>query len=196
MFIQVMQGPCTRRDDLRAVVDAWHADTGGAGGWLGGTFGFTDDNLFIGVVRFESVESAMANSGRPEQDAWAQRFTAAFDGPVVFHDCNDVTEFLDGGSDQAGFVQVIQGHLADRGLVDVLTSDNDTLKQMRPEIIGGTIAVSDDGTFTQTVAFTDEASARSGEASAPPPPEIAAALGAMMAGATFHDLREPWFESA
>lgn len=196
MFIQVMQGPCTRRDDLRAAVDAWHTDVGGAAGWLGGTFGFTDDDQFIGVVRFESQELAMANSDRPEQGAWAETFIAAFDGPVEFHDCTDVTEFLDGGSDDAGFVQVIRGQVTDRDLVKVMMSDTDALRQMRPEIIGGTFAITDDGTFTQTVAFTDEASARSGEAGEAPPAEIALALQSLMAGATFYDLHHPWFESA
>jgi hypothetical protein len=37
----------------------------------------------------------------------------SLDGPVSFHDCGDVTSFLDGGSDEAGFVQVISGHLDD-----------------------------------------------------------------------------------
>ena len=36
-----------------------------------------------------------------------------FDGEVTFHDCDDVTMFLGGGSDDAGFVQVIQGRLSD-----------------------------------------------------------------------------------
>lgn len=196
MFVQVMQGPCTRRDELRAVVDSWKADTGGAEGWLGATFGFTDDDQFIGVVRFASSELAMANSGRPEQDAWAGKFVAAFDGPVEFHDCTDVTVFLDGGSDDAGFVQVIRGHVDDRDLVRVMMSQTDSLRAMRPEIIGGTFAITDDGTFTQTVAFTDEASARSGEAGEPPPPDVRKALDHLMTGATFYDLREPWFVSA
>ncbi|MCW2855868.1 MAG: hypothetical protein JWR52_1483 [Marmoricola sp.] len=107
-----------------------------------------------------------------------------------------MTEFLDGGSDDAGFVQVIRGHVTDRNLVKVMMSDTDALRQMRPEIIGGTFAITGDGTFTQTVAFTDEASARSGEAGEGPPAEIAEALQSLMADATFYDLHHPWFESA
>lgn len=195
MFIQVIQAPCTRHDDLRAVSDTWQDELGaGAHGWLGATFGFTDDDLFIAVVRFASREDAMANSQRPEQGAWAERLAATLDGPPEFRDYDDVTVFLDGGSDDAGFVQVIQGTVPDRSLVSKLLSGTDELREMRPEIIGGTFAVADDGSFTQTVAFTDEASARKGEG-LDAPPEVREVLDQMMAGATFHDLHEPWFES-
>ena len=37
---------------------------------------------------------------------------ALFDGPVEFHDCDDVTLMMDGGSDEAGFVQIIRGKVA------------------------------------------------------------------------------------
>ena len=196
MFIQVIQGPCSRRDDLRAVVDSWKDGPGAdAEGQLGGTFGFTDDGLFIGVIRFASRELAMANSARPEQDAWAQEFIATFDSPPEFKDYDDVTVFLDGGSDSAGFVQVIQGKLTARSDVEDLTALSDGLREMRPDVIGGTFAVAPDLTFTETVAFTSEAAARQGESSAPPPPEVAAVLDRVLAGATFHDLNECWFAS-
>jgi hypothetical protein len=195
VFIQVIKGKCTRQDELRAMSGSWKDELGpGATGWLGGTFGFTDDDLFVAVVRFASREDAMANSARPEQGAWAERLAAMLDGPPEFSDYDDVTEFLDGGSDSAGFVQVIQGKVDDRSVVDQLMAGTDELKKMRPEIIGGTFAVADDGSFTQTVAFTDEESARKGEG-IEPPPEVQEQLGNMMAGATFLDLRDPWFES-
>lgn len=196
MFIQVIQGPCTRQDELRALAQSWRTEVGAdSDAWLGGTFGFTDDNLFLGVVRFTSREAAAANSARPEQALWAEQMMKLMDGDVEFHDCDDVTEFLDGGSDDAGFVQVIRGHVDDRDVVKAMLAQTDTLRAMRPEVIGGTIAIEEDGTFTQTVAFTDEASARAGEASAPPPPKVEEVLGKMMVGATFYDLRAPWFES-
>lgn len=198
MFIQVIQGPCSHQDELRAVLDTWETDVGGAEGWLGGTFGFTDDDMFLGIVRFNSRESAMANSQRPEQSAWAERMMGAMDGDVEFHDCDDVREFLDGGSDDAGFVQVIRGHLDDLSMVDVLLGDQDGLRAARPDVIGGTLAIEPDGTFTQTIAFKDEASARAAEGneSAQPPAEVGAALEKMMVDAKFYDLHKPWFESA
>ena len=66
---------------------------------------------------------------------------------------------------------------------------------MRPVIRGGTVAIEEDGTFAETVAFTDEAAARSGEQHEVPP-EVASELGWAMEGATFYDLKDPWFESA
>ena len=196
MFIQVIQGRCSRQDELRAVLDRWPVELGpGAVGWLGGTYGFTDDGEFIGVVRFEDRESAMANSERPEQGAWAEQMMAAFDGPVEFHDADDVTLLFDGGSDEAGFVQVIRGRVDDpERLRRLIASDPAELRRMRPEIIGATLALEPDGTYTETVAFTDEESARSGEATEPPA-DVRAELEYALAGATFYDLRHPWFGS-
>lgn len=195
MFIQVIQGPCTRQDELRSWAKNWKSEVGGgATGWLGGTFGFTPDDQFIGVVRFTTRETAAANSARPEQGAWAEKMMSLMAGDVSFSDYDDVMEFLDGGSDDAGFVQVIRGKVTDRDQLKVMFADTEGLRAMRPEIIGGTFAVDANGGFTQTVAFTDEASARAGEG-AEPPEEIREALGSVMAGASFYDLKEPWFES-
>lgn len=197
MFIQVFQGTCTRRDELKAVLDRWPVELGpDAVGWLGGTYGFTDDDHFVAVVRFEDRASAEANSRRPEQGAWAEQLMAAFDGPVEFHDSDDVTLLFDGGSDEAGFVQVIQGRVDDpERLRRLVASDPLELRRMRPEIIGATLALEPDGSFTQTVAFADEESARSGEQDQPPPAHLRAELDHALDGARFHDLREPWFES-
>jgi hypothetical protein len=196
VFIQIIQGRCTRQDELRAAARGWREElSGGAVGWLGGTYGFTSDDQFIGVIRFESREAAMENSARPEQGAWAEKMMALMDGPVEFHDCDDVTVLLDGGSDDAGFVQVIRGKVDDPGPIKAMMADGSMLREMRPDIIGGTLALEPDGTFTETVAFRDEESARAGEQK-PPPAEVQAELESMMVGATFYDLHEPWFESA
>jgi hypothetical protein len=196
VFIQVIQGKCTRQDELHALMDSWREEGGtNAVGWLGGTYGFTDDDDFIGIVRFESREAAMENSARPETNAFAEKMAALMDGPVEFHDCDDVTMFLDGGSDQAGFVQVIRGKVDDPARMKAMLADTTTLHEMRPDIIGGTLALEDDGTFTETIAFTDEESARKGEQTEPPE-EIRGELESVMAGAKFYDLHRPWFQSA
>ena len=94
---------------------------------------------------------------RPEQGAWAERMAALFDGPVEFHDSDDVTLLFDGGSDEAGFVQIIRGKVDDPArLRAVMTSDPEALHEMRPDILGATLAIEADGTYTETVAFTDE----------------------------------------
>ena len=196
MFIQIIQGKCTRQDELHALADAWRREISpGADGWLGGTYGFTDDDMFVGVVRFESREKAMTNSARPEQGAWAEQMMALMDGEVTYHDCEDVTLLMGGGSDDAGFVQVIRGKVDDPSRLKAMLADPVMLHEMRPEIIGATLAIEPDGTFTETVAFTDEASARKGEA-LEPPADVRADLEYAMKGATFYDLHKPWFDSA
>ena len=198
MFIQILQGRCTRQDELRAMADRWVRDLApGATGWLGGTYGFTDDDQFVGVVRFESREAAMANSQRPEQGEWAEQMMSLMDGPMEFHDCDDVTLMMDGGSDSAGFVQVIRGRVAEPDRLKALMTDTEMLHEMRPDIIGASLAFEDDGTFTETIAFTDEAAAREGERKESPdmPADVRETLDTAMQGATFYDLHHPWFAS-
>ena len=68
MFVQVIQGPCSRRTELRELVDSWCGDIAGVSGWLGGTYGFTDDGRFVGIGRFTDgmacVAAARRRSGR------------------------------------------------------------------------------------------------------------------------------------
>jgi hypothetical protein len=196
VFIQVIHGKTSHGDELRSLAQAWR-DEGGveAVGYLGGTYGVTDGGDFLGVIRFASRDEAMANSARPETGAFAEKMAALMDGPVEFHDCDDVTTLLDGGSDDAGFVQVIAGQVDDPEPVKAMAHDPGDLRAMRPEIIGGTLALEPDGSFFQTIYFTDEDSARKGE-QLEPPAEIRAQLESMMAGATFYDLTDPWFTSA
>jgi ribosomal protein S6E (S10) len=196
MFIQIMQGKCTRQDELRALNDEWIRDLSpGATGWLGGTYGFTDDDMFIGVIRFESRDAAMANSERPEQGAFAERMGELMDGPMEFHDSEDVTLLLDGGSDDAGFVQVIRGKVDDPARLKSILANADGLREMRPDIVGASLAVEPDGKFTETVAFTSEEAARSGE-QVEPPEEMRDDLEYTMQDAKFYDLRNPWFSTA
>lgn len=200
MFIQVIQGQCNDADRLHAQMDRWRDELEpGAEGWLGGTYGLTDDNEFIGVVRFDSKESAMRNSTRPEQGAWWAETQKCFDGEVSFHDCDDVQLMLDGGSDDAGFVQVIQGRISDPEKFKMLMDmPMDTLHRERPEIIGGTIAVDEDGYFTQTISFRSEAEAREGEKREMPKEMMdqMADMDSAMSDVSYHDLHHPWFASA
>jgi hypothetical protein len=195
VFIQIIQGKCTREKEMRELGERWTRELGPtATGWLGGTYGFTDDDTFVGVVRFDSRESAMANSKRPEQGAWWAEMEKLFDGPVEFHDCDDVTLMMDGGSDEAGFVQVIRGKVDDADSLRSMMADTEALHEMRPEIIGGTLAIEEDGTFVETVAFTDEKSARDGE-QREMPDDVRRALESAMHDVSYLDLRRPWFAS-
>lgn len=199
MFIQIMQGKCSKPDELRAMTERWTSELApGATGWLGGTFGFTDDGQAVAVVRFESREAAMANSARPEQAAWWSEMEKLYDGPVEFHDCDRVSLMMDGGSDNAGFVQIIRGKLDDPDAMEQGVREMEgLLHEVRPDIIGATLAIEDDGTFMETIAFTDEAAAREGERKEMPQ---AAAEGLRQFNEMAHDvqyldLHQPWFAS-
>ncbi len=201
MFVQIIQGRCTRHDEIRAQTDKWLRELApNAEGWLGGTYGITDDDMFVGMVRFESREAAMANSARPEQSAWWAETERLFDGPVEFHDSDKVLLMLDGGSDDAGFVQVIRGRIDDPGLLEAeLDEMSNMLHESRPEIIGSTFAIEEDGTFTETVFFTDESAAREGEQKAMPTTENVRHLmqdwQQMTHDVSYLDLHHPWFAS-
>ncbi len=199
MFIQIIQGKCRDEERLHRQLDMWRETMSDqAEGWLGGTYGITDDGQFVGVVRFESREAAARNSARPEQDSWWRETMECFDGDVTFHDCDDALIMMEGGSDDAGFVQVIQGRVADPDKFrEVMSRPMDMLHEMRPEIIGATIAMEPDGWFTETVSFRSEAEAREGEKKEMPPEvraEMEQAMGPMES-MTFYDLHQPWFAS-
>jgi hypothetical protein len=197
MFIQVIQGKVADAEGLRAAMDTWGRELQpGATGWLGTTGGVTEDGTFVATVRFDSADAARRNSDRPEQAAWWTETEKCFDGPVTFLDCPEVDVWMQGGSDQAGFVQVMEGHTADADRMrDLMQRYADDMHRLRPEIIGATVALHGDGAFVETVYFTSEAQARQGEAT-PPPPEMAQAMqGELMDNLTFLDLRQPWLVS-
>jgi hypothetical protein len=200
MFIQIMQGRCQDADRMHQLSDEWHEKLGpSAEGFLGGTYGVTDDGEFVGVVRFESREAAAKNSDRPEQAQWWQRMSACFDGEVTFHDCDNAVMFLNGGSDDAGFVQIIQGRVNDpEKFRHFMEQPMDALHEARPEIIGGTIATEPDGWFTQTVGFRSEEAAREGEHKEMPAEmqrQFEEEMSSMQ-DVKYLDLHHPWFSSA
>lgn len=197
MFIQIIQGRCRDANALHQRLDMWRDELGPqAEGWLGGTYGLTDDNDFVGVVRFESREAAARNSAKPEQDAWWRETAQCFEGEVTFHDCDGAMLFLGGGSDEAGFVQVIQGRVSDpERFRNFMAQPMDMLHEQRPDIIGGTLAIDEDGFFTETVAFTSEVEARAGEKKEMPE-EVRQQYEEQMSQVEdlkYLDLHRPWF---
>src|SRR3712207_4127250 len=116
MFVQVIQAKVTDPQGLRKQWDVWQSDLKpNSNGFLGSTAGIAEDGTFILGARFESAEAARSNSDKPEQGEWWQETERYLESPV-FYDCTPVDEWGDGGSDSAGFVQVIQGY-ADRDLM-------------------------------------------------------------------------------
>ena len=152
------------------------------------------------MVRFESREAAARNSTRPEQGEWWGRMEQCFDGEVMFHDCDNSMMFLDGGSDDAGFVQVIQGRLEDpERFRHFMEQPMDMLHEQRPEIIGGTIAIDADGWFTETISFRSEAEAREGEQKEMPEAAAQRVRGGDGPGdgtCATSTCTHPWFSSA
>jgi hypothetical protein len=128
---------------------------------------------------------------------WWAGAEALFDESCRIHESEDVSMMLDGGSDSAGFVQVMCGKVADSDKFRHMTSDTEMtsmLHQARPEIIGATMAMEPDGSFVETIAFTSEDEARRGEQLAMPD-EIRADLASAMADVEYLDLHHPWFAS-
>ncbi len=180
-------------------MDRWRAELEPrASGWLGSTSGVTDDGRWIALVRFESEDAARRNSERPEQGAWWSRISQHI-ADVVFHDSARVHTFKDGGSDQAGFVQVIQGHSEEMEHLAILAlSREDQLTQEAPHILGMTVAEHADrpGDFTQAVYFTSEEDARRWERGHPAESEPGLAeIFSLMTDLRYFDVRNPWLES-
>lgn len=195
MFLQVIKGSVRDREGLRAQLEAWPRQlAAGAQGWLGTTAGVTDDGRFVAVVRFASEEAARRNSDRPEQGRWWAETARHLEGEAEFADCTEVDEMFDGGSDTAGFVQVIEGRTTDRSrLAELGRRSEAVMQELRPDIIGATIGWHDDDAFTQTVYFTSEEEARRGESAQTPADSSVTEEEwlALMSDLRYWDLREP-----
>ena len=202
MFVQTIQGHLAGdAGELKECLDRWRHELGPAAeGWLGSTAGVTEDGTFICLARFESPEAARRNSDRPEQHQWWMETSKLFGGEVRFQDCTETELIMGGGSDDAGFVQVIQGRIRDLpGLRSYLAGmDETTMREFRPDMIGTVLAVADGGAFTEAAYFTSEAEAREGERKEVPP-EMRDEMQKMMdfyeGEWTYLDLREPWLYS-
>ena len=96
--------------------------------------------------------------------------------------------------DQAGFVQIIRGKSDDPDALRAMMSDTELLHQMRPDIIVRMLAIEPNGNFTETVAFTDETSARRGE-QLEMPDDARDQMAAAMHDLSFVDLHHPFFAS-
>jgi len=200
MFVQVIKGKVSDSSAIRATLDKWLSELApGATGWLGSTTGVTDDGTLIGIVRFDSLESAQGNSDRPEQGRWWAETERLFDGEVAFEDSNDVDEYVTGDWDRAGFVQVMQGQVSDLDRArTVMQRRPDNFEQLRPDIVAMLDLAHQDGRWTSVIYFTSEAEARQRE-SQDPPPEFAAMMDEMasisVSETRFYDLRQVWLDS-
>jgi hypothetical protein len=163
MFLQIIQGRATNPPGIRRDLGRWQRQLAAdADGWLGSTAGITEDGWSITVVRFASEAQARRNRDRPEQREW-WRDASQHLARVISHDAPKVHLYRDGGSDQAGFVQVIQGHSDDLERMAGLGRDHEeVVARQAPHLLGMTVAEHADrpGDFTQIVYFTSEQDAR------------------------------------
>jgi hypothetical protein len=201
MFAQVMRAKAKDQAGLRKMWEKAEQElTPGAIGYLGATGGIADEGTMLVVARFESEDAARQNSNRPEQGAWFQELLEYIVGDVTFKDCTDVEINGRGGSDDAGFVQVIQARATDRKRLEELTEAFDAeMPSARPDLIGGLTAWHPDetGWFTSVNYFTSESEARTNEAK-----EMPAAIKAqfeewmsLMQDVEYIDLHDPWMSS-
>ncbi len=197
MFVQVIEGKVSDKSGLRRQMDRWEADLRpGAAGFLGSTGGVTDDGVGFAIARFESAASAHANSERAEQGAWWSETEKCFDGPVAFTDSEDVEEFLGGGSNDAGFVQVMKtGAGPGRAVVKDLDERFEKhASTWRPDLIGGVRVWTGETSTVEVNYFTSEAQARANEGKEPPAElaDLFAQYADVIANTEFLNLRDPW----
>jgi hypothetical protein len=164
MFVQIIEG---RTKDGRALMERgarWERDVaGGAAGFLGVTAGVTADGRAITVARFESEEAARANSERPEQSTWWAETAKLYEGEPTFSESSDVTLWMGGGSNDAGFVQVMKSTGVDRATVEKMDAAFEPHVGLRPDLLGGIRIWTGTDTCVDVAYFTSEAEAREGE---------------------------------
>ena len=200
MFVQVIQGRTSQPEALAEAFDRWQANLSpDATGWLGSTGGVTEDGTFIAVARFESELAGMANSARPEQDAWWAETAKLLDGEPTFRNSTDVDIDVHGDPDQAGFVQVMQGRGSDpERAKQLMAQDADRWAEFRPDVIGSVTIGHDEGAYTMVMYFTSEVDAREGERKEPPP-DLRAQMDEMnnlsIGEPEFFDLKRPILSS-
>lgn len=163
-YVQLIRASIKDEAATWAVMERWERDLRpGAVGFLGSTAGVTKAGEFVLVARFQEEESAPRNATRPEQGAWWEELEATFSAPAAFFESGDIDLSMGGGSDDAGFVQIMIG-TGDRATVRAAIGEaEDVLRKERPDILGGYTAWSGER-FFDVAYFTSEAEARAGEA--------------------------------
>lgn len=193
MFVQVIEGRTSDPEALKAQGERWQEEVRpGAVGYLGVTSGVTADGRSIAIVRFEDEASARANSARPEQGVWWEGMAKLFDGEPTFTESTDVTEWLGGGSDDAGFVQVMKSTGVDRAQVERMDAAFEPFVDQRPDLIGGLRIWTGADACIDVAYFTSEAEARAGE-KAEVPDELKELMGELegMGETEYLDLTDP-----
>jgi hypothetical protein len=194
MFVQIIEGRAKDSKGLAARGEAWERDVKpGAAGVLGVTAGSTADGRAITIARFESEEAARANSERPEQGAWWAETAKLYDGEPSFTESSDVTLWMGGGSNDAGFVQVMKSTGANRAKLEEMDAAFEPHTGTRPDLLGGLRIWTGEDTCVDVAYFTSEAEARVGEKAEMPEElqKLMEGMGEGMGEVEYFDLTEP-----
>ena len=194
MFVQIIEGITTDPEGLKRQGQRWQAELrSGAEGFLGVTSGTTKDGRAITVARFESEAAARANSDRPEQGAWWAETAKYYTGDVTFAESSDVAEFLGGGSDEAGFVQVMKIAGVDRARINRLDQAMPQVAEFRPDLLGVLRIWPGPTACIDVNYFTSEADARAAERNQIPPAlqPLMAAFQEITRDTEYLDLADP-----
>jgi len=193
VFVQVIEGHTGDPAAFRALMERWDVDvTPRAAGSLGVTAGVSADGTAIVFLRFADETAAVASGELVERRAWTEDLLTTFDGPPSMDGSGDVALLLDGGADDADFVQVVRAVTPDRARIDALMTPDRiaAVQRSRPDLIGSVRVWLADGSFVEAAYFTNESAARDAEQSDDyerAEEEFAAAYGPM----TFVDLPAP-----
>lgn len=92
-FIQIVEYTTSRIDEVRTLSEKMRAERGSDTTVRRSTI--TEDRdkpgHYLAIIEFDSYESAMENSGRPETQEFAAKMAELCDGPATFHNL-DVLE--------------------------------------------------------------------------------------------------------
>jgi quinol monooxygenase YgiN len=96
-FVQIIEFKSSRVDEIRELVEEMRSELGNSGGALRGTVTTDRDRpgYHLNIVEFESRESAMENSNRPEVSQFAARMAALCDEPPRFYNLDVVEPWED-----------------------------------------------------------------------------------------------------
>jgi len=192
LFVRAVRGKVADpRAAFAAMDDRVATFKATASGYLGSTAGVASDGTFIALLRFESAQASRLDAA--DGAAWWEDHIAS----ASVTDCPDVALMYGGGSDEAGYVQVMCGHTTNPSrFKEISRRFEDYLPSSRPEILGGLTAFAPDGRFFNVVYFTSEEAARQGERETRPPEidELFAEFDRQMD--EYLDITEPWFDSA
>jgi hypothetical protein len=194
MFVQVIEGKTSDPAALMEHGDRWQRDVRpGAIGYLGVTAGVTADGRAVAIVRFLDEASARANAERPEQTAWFESMAKVYDGQPTFTESKDVTEWMGGGSNDAGFVQVMKSTGVDRAQVEKMDAVFERFTDQRPDLLGGLRIWTGPASCIDVAYFTTEEDARKGEQAELPDElkQLMSEFGEGMGEVDYLDLVEP-----